>query len=169
MAGLRPGHPRLPCERPAKTWMPGERRAEATPSYGRLCPGMTKELFLRLRAVIAFDDDEVGVRMRLPDLDVFLVFRRAIAGQRRLVVGEFDHDVTRAAFAFDGGEFAGTHHEAPAEFLEDGRVGRRVSLVAFVIVNVDARNPESFCHFRSPSCCSTCSTQRLRDFRLNGI
>src|SRR5216683_1108697 len=25
----------------AKTWMPGHRRAEATPSFGRLCPGMT--------------------------------------------------------------------------------------------------------------------------------
>src|SRR4051812_34523472 len=40
-----PGHPRLSCTpfllATAKTWMPGHRRAEATPSFGRLCPGMT--------------------------------------------------------------------------------------------------------------------------------
>src|SRR5258708_21744086 len=97
--------------------------------------------------------------MRLPYLDIFLVFRGAIAGQCRLVVGEFDHDVARAAFAFDGGEFAGTHHEAPTEFLEDGRVGQSIGLVAFVIVNVDARNPVSFCHFRSPCCFKAFSSE----------
>src|SRR5882724_9696862 len=41
MAGLRPGHPRLSCPNAAKTWMAGDRRAEATPSFGRLSPGMT--------------------------------------------------------------------------------------------------------------------------------
>src|ERR1700722_985215 len=40
MPGLVPGiHVLLSCE--AKTWMAGHRRAEATPSFGRLCPAMT--------------------------------------------------------------------------------------------------------------------------------
>jgi hypothetical protein len=35
------GHPRLSSSPRAKTWMAGHRRAEATPSFGRLCPAMT--------------------------------------------------------------------------------------------------------------------------------
>jgi hypothetical protein len=40
-----PGHPRsfVPRER---SWMAGHRRAEATPSFGRLCPAMT--IWIRL-------------------------------------------------------------------------------------------------------------------------
>jgi hypothetical protein len=45
----------------------------------------------RLRAVIALDDNQVGDRMRLPVLDVLLVFRRAIARECRVIVGKFDH------------------------------------------------------------------------------
>src|ERR1700730_6325066 len=33
----------LTASQQAKTWMPGHRRAEATPSFGRLCPAMTKK------------------------------------------------------------------------------------------------------------------------------
>src|SRR5207253_2069307 len=41
MPGLVPGiHVFGFAER--KTWMAGHRRAEATPSYGRLCPAMTR-------------------------------------------------------------------------------------------------------------------------------
>src|SRR5450432_2145029 len=41
MPGLVPGiHVFLLCE--AKTWMAGHRRAEATPSFRRLCPAMTR-------------------------------------------------------------------------------------------------------------------------------
>src|SRR5260221_14232998 len=36
-----PGHPRL-GDRQRKTWMAGGRRAEATPSFGRLRPAMTE-------------------------------------------------------------------------------------------------------------------------------
>src|SRR5713226_10737106 len=36
------GHPRLSSAK-VKTWMAGHRRAEATPSFGRLCPAMTVE------------------------------------------------------------------------------------------------------------------------------
>jgi hypothetical protein len=42
MPGLVPGiHVFLIC---SKTWMAGRRRAEATPSFERLCPAMTKPL-----------------------------------------------------------------------------------------------------------------------------
>src|SRR4051812_9275727 len=84
--------------------------------------------------------------MRLPALDVFLVFRRVVAGQRGLIVGEFDHYVARAALALQTFELAAAYHEAPAEFLEDGGVMRRIGLVAFVIVHVDARDPVSLRH-----------------------
>src|SRR5260221_4197357 len=36
------GHPR-PSSPTSQTWMAGHRRAEATPSFGRLCPAMTAE------------------------------------------------------------------------------------------------------------------------------
>ena len=54
---------------------------------------MTKEFnrppqTLRLRPVIAFDDNEIGNCMGLPHLDVLLVFRRPVAGQRGVVVGK---------------------------------------------------------------------------------
>src|SRR5580700_11041772 len=84
--------------------------------------------------------------MRLPHLDVLLVLRRMVAGQRRVVVAKFDHDVTRAALAFHTGEPAATHDIPPTEFLEDGGVGRRIGLIAVLVMNVDAPNPISFCH-----------------------
>src|SRR5260370_31398909 len=37
------GHPRLDGMSARKTWMAGHRRAEATPSFGRLCPAMTEK------------------------------------------------------------------------------------------------------------------------------
>src|SRR5437763_1536305 len=42
--GAIPGAPRLPfsSRRRRRGW-PGHRRAEATPSFGRLCPAMTKD------------------------------------------------------------------------------------------------------------------------------
>src|SRR6266436_2844774 len=70
-----------------------------------------------LRPVIAFDDDEIGDRVRLPDLDIRLIFRRAIAGQRGVVIAKFDHHVARAAFAFHTGEPAATHDILPTEFV----------------------------------------------------
>src|SRR6185437_2196081 len=82
-----------------------------------------------LRAVVAFDDNEVGGRMRQPPFDILLVFRRAIAGERSGVVREFDHDIARAALAFDAFELAAPNDKAAAKFLEDASVGRRIRLV----------------------------------------
>src|ERR1700754_2627228 len=98
-----------------------------------------------LRAVIALDDDEIGNRMRLPDLDIGLVFRRIVAGERGCIVWKFDHDVTRSALPFDSSELTAAHDIARAEFLEDRRVCSRVGLVAFIIMNVDATDPVAFC------------------------
>ncbi|HYS87435.1 MAG TPA: hypothetical protein VEN78_20895, partial [Bradyrhizobium sp.] len=39
-----------------KTWMAGHRRAEATPSFGRLCPAMTENERLRLAGKDPPDD-----------------------------------------------------------------------------------------------------------------
>src|SRR6201992_3973619 len=103
-----------------------------------------------LRTVEALDHDQVRDRMRLPHLDVGLVFRRVVAGQRRLIVREFDYHIAGAAFALDAGELAATHHVARAELLEDRHVGQRVGLVAFVVVNVDATDPVTFCHLYAP-------------------
>src|ERR1700761_1245764 len=86
--------------------------------------------------------------MRRPAFDIFLVFRRVITGERGGVVREFDHDVARAALAFDALELAAADDEAPAEFLEDRGIGQRIVLVAFIVVNVDARDPVALRHIR---------------------
>src|SRR6516162_7824318 len=104
-----------------------------------------------LRAVIALDDNQVGDGMRLPDLDVLLVFRRAITGECRVIVGKFDHDVARTALAFHAREPAAAHDVAPTETLEDCGIRGGVGFVAFLIVNVDATDPVTFCHVLSPS------------------
>jgi hypothetical protein len=56
-----------------KTWMAGHRRAEATPSFGRLCPAMTKasgsDAVLRT-ALPGHDDGE------LPPGLVFFILHR---------------------------------------------------------------------------------------------
>src|SRR6185312_8593678 len=113
-------------------------------------PGMT----LRLRAVVALDDDEIRHRMRLPYLDIRLVFRRIVAGERGGVVGKLDHHVARARRAFRVLELARAHDEAAAEFLEDGVVGERVGLVALVAVHVDAPDPVSLGHSIAPVSCA---------------
>jgi hypothetical protein len=41
MPGLVPGIHDLTPIAAEKTWIAGHRRAEVTPSYGRLCPAMT--------------------------------------------------------------------------------------------------------------------------------
>jgi hypothetical protein len=42
MPGLVPGIHVFLLSRENKTWMAGQRRAEATPFFERLCPAMTK-------------------------------------------------------------------------------------------------------------------------------
>ena len=49
-----------------------------------------KQVFLDLKL------HDIGHRMRLPHLDIGLVFRRAVAGERGGKIGEFDHHIARA-------------------------------------------------------------------------
>src|SRR4029079_3741696 len=74
---------------------------------------------LRLRTVVAFDDDQVGQGMRLTNLQVRLIFRRIVAGQRRRIVGKLDDDMARVALALRALVFARADDELAAEFLED--------------------------------------------------
>jgi hypothetical protein len=46
-----------------------------------------------LRAVITLDDDKIDDRMRLTHFHIGLVFRRIVAGERRGIIRELDHDV----------------------------------------------------------------------------
>ena len=112
------------------------------PRHGaRPLPRLRGRIDLRLRAVVAFNNDEVGDRVRLAHFDVGLVFGRTIAGDRGLIIGKFDRHVARTAPAFDAFELAGAHDKAAAIFAKDGGIGSGVRLVAFLIVHIDAPDP----------------------------
>ena len=51
--------------------------------------------------------------MRRSPLDVFLVFRRTVAGERGGIIGKFDHHIARATLAFRTFELAAADNEAP--------------------------------------------------------
>src|SRR4029453_3086722 len=105
------------------------------PIAGMGCSGNRRwPQVLGLRTVIALDDNKISNRVRLPNLDVGLVFRRVVAGECGRIVGKFDHDVARTALSLDAVELAAANDIAPAEFLEDRGVRRRVGLVALVVM-----------------------------------
>src|SRR5882724_230841 len=104
---------------------------------------------LWLRPVIAFDDCEIGLGVWRTDRDQPRIFRRIVAGQRGLVVLEFQHHVARARRAFLGFEFAAAHQKFRTVFLEDRAVLRDIFLVAVHVVNIDTRDPIALCHLHS--------------------
>jgi hypothetical protein len=55
--------------------------------------------------------------VRQADLDVFLIFGRAIAGERGGIVGKLDDDVARTRMAFRRVEFTAAYQIAPAELF----------------------------------------------------
>src|SRR5580698_7214419 len=95
--------------------------------------------------------------MRQPYLDVLLIFRRAVAGERGGVVREFDHYIARARGALRALVFAGANYKAAAEFLEDRAIGRGIGLVALVVFHIDPANPVAFCHLASLRYFFSCS------------
>src|SRR6185295_11427621 len=105
----------------------------------------------RLRAVVAFDHDDVAGRMRRAQLDRRLIFRGIVAGERRLVVPELEHDVARADLALGIFELAATHQELRAVFLERYGVRRDVVLVPIRIAYIDVRDPVTLRHAHAPS------------------
>jgi len=117
-------------------------------SSRRSVPFCSPELW----AVVAFDDDQLGDRMRLSHLDVGLVSGGIVAGERCVIVGEFDlTNVARAALPLNGAEFAAAHHKAPAEFLKMAALPQ-CGLIALLIVNIDAPIPICLRHFLFLSC-----------------
>ena len=68
---------------------PSSMRHRANSRNARNCSGW----LLRLRTVIAFDDDEIGGGNRLTQLEDFLIFRGVPTLHRRLVAGKLDHRV----------------------------------------------------------------------------
>src|SRR5690349_24763594 len=75
--------------------------------------------YLRLRAVIAFDNHDIRRRMRQAQLHVLLILRGPVTGERRRIVGKFNNYIARSRRALDAFEFAGADQIAPAEFPED--------------------------------------------------
>src|ERR1700730_17591784 len=91
MAGLVPAiHVLLAARSQKKAWMPGHRRAEATPSFGRLCPGMTVD------KLTIFPHPAVAehINHALPD--------RRLGGLERARDAELDHQRPHGAAMGDG-------------------------------------------------------------------
>src|SRR3984885_13878638 len=140
-----------------KTWMAGTKPGHDE-KYRCLL-----ETALRLRPVVAFDDHEVALGMRAADRDQAGVFRRIVAGQRGLIILEFQHHVARPRRGFPGLVLAAAHQEPGAEFCKYRAVLGDVFLVAVHVVDVDARDPVALCHPAFSVC--RCSAKRLPDFR----
>jgi D-arabinose 1-dehydrogenase-like Zn-dependent alcohol dehydrogenase len=77
MPGLVPGIHVLTVERQPRTWIAGHRLAEATPSFGRLCPAMTRwksprvlgEFIVATFKAIRIDKAEKGTTAALTQFD----------------------------------------------------------------------------------------------------
>ena len=82
-------------------------------------------------------------------LDIRLIFGRAIAGDRCGIIGKFNHDVARPTGAFGGFELARANQKTSAKFLEDCGIRGRLGFVAFVVRDVDTRDPITFGHLQS--------------------
>jgi hypothetical protein len=104
-----------------------------------------------LRAVIAFDDHEIALGMRTAERNKAYIFRRIIAGDRRLIIPELDHHIAGPRRTFLGNVAAAAHQKMAAVFREYRAVLRDIFFVAIGIVHIDARDPVAFCHLRSPS------------------
>src|SRR5215467_15191953 len=58
--------------------------------------GRGRRMRRRLRAVVAFDDDEIAHRVRQPQRPRALIFRRAVAGERGRIVRKLTQHATGA-------------------------------------------------------------------------
>src|SRR5690606_34468636 len=112
----------------------------------RLAPDLSAFRRLRLRAVIALDDDEVAFAVGATHRHQALIFRRIVAGERGVVVPELDDDVARARGAFLLFEMAGADQEPRAVFMKDRAVLGDILLVAVHVVNIDPRDPVCLGH-----------------------
>ncbi len=99
-----------------------------------------------LRAVVAFDDDEVGDQMPVSNLLVSLVLRRLIARERRRIVGKLNHNMQRTRGAFRNRKFLGADQIASAEFLEDWMITGNLSFDRFFVFYINSHNPIALRH-----------------------
>jgi hypothetical protein len=101
---------------------------------------------LRLRAVVALDDDEIDLRMRQPQRLGALIFVGAVAGERSGVIGEFAQHRAGTNAALHYFHVAAAHQRGAAIFFMGRRRRRHIGLVAFRIADVDLRNPIALGH-----------------------
>ena len=73
-----------------------------------------------MRAVVTLDDHEIAFRMRLADSDQAGIFRRIVAGQRGLIILEFEHHVARARNTFPGLVLAAAYPPVTGDFCVAG-------------------------------------------------
>jgi hypothetical protein len=71
--------------------------------------------------------------VRQAHLDVFLIFRRAIAGDRSSIVGKLDDDVAGAGVTFRNVDLAAAYQKAASVFFKYRGIGRCVRLVGFLV------------------------------------
>src|SRR5580692_8733338 len=95
----------------------------------------------RLRAVIAFDNDNVADARGVPQDDGATIFLRLVAGERGRVILEFEHDMARVQGAAPHLAASGADEKAGAEFGEGDRIGREIGFVGLRVGHIDMGDP----------------------------
>ena len=80
-----------------------------------------------LRTIVALDNDEVGDQMPVSNLLVGLILRRAIARQRKRIIGKLNHDMQRTRGALRDRKLLCADQIASAKFLEDWMITSDIS------------------------------------------
>src|SRR5947209_6889282 len=68
---------------------------------GEIWEAQCSQALLRLRAIIALDDHEIGLRLAKPQLARRVVFARTVACERAGKIGKLQHHETRPRLALD--------------------------------------------------------------------
>src|SRR5215469_6269104 len=113
-------------------------------------PGESQPRPSRLRAVVAFDHDDVDARRAHAQRLCGGVFRRMIAGERGGVILELDHHIAAAALALDHFGLPGARQKARPELAERLGVGRHIGLVGLRVGYIAAHDPIALGHVRFP-------------------
>src|ERR1017187_82215 len=87
--------------------------------------------------------------MGTADRDQAGIFRRIVAGQRGLIIPEFQHHIARPRRAFPGLVLAAAHQKLRAVFLEYRPDLTHGFLLRVHVVNIGARDRLALCHPRS--------------------
>src|SRR5690606_23562512 len=101
-------------------------------------------------AVIAFDDDHIGIGDGYADGLCGLIFLRIVAVERSLHGWKFDHDISAATSSLHGLPSSAPGKKLRAEPLEGGFRRSDIILVALGITYIDMGDPVSFRHLLPP-------------------